>query len=625
MAGIQAVPNEVWQAHLLPYLPLPDLFSLGATSRHFYALTLDPQLWLRKTRLTFSYAPSVASPSAEWYRRVYLGLLHPRTFVWGSANNARLTSLADQPRPGVVRRVAAVDRPLEITAQFGRARDWATALGDALRRDFPHRGHAGIVDLQAGGWGFTARDVDGGVWVWGQLDGQVLRFRAPSWEDRHCQCPDPTKIPLPCRAEAISAGRRHLLVLDADNLIWELTAWGLAFHHTSSALTAPTQSGAAGTTPHVTQLSAGWEHSAVLTADSAVHVWFPFSAEYVAARTPEADLHGPLGAVTSEDGGEDDVSRALRWGTVGGGIVHHLDAVPRRPGPVEGEEALEQQWADLPRWRDDEDEKVVKIASGLGWVVALKARGEVWAAKVRPDSIGAWTYLPHFSSPTTTHISAQYETLATYSPTSAHSLRFTRVPANFPEAGTWRPSHVPELEGKRVLQYVAGDYHSAALTTDGVLYTWGQNAHGQLGLGAAATGVRLGSVQDRPTKVEFADEDAFVFAVTAAGWHTGALVLGDPRERAKDAVAVPVEQAQGDTDEEPHAPMPGAFPGPTPLTGTGMGMGAGLGGGMRGGMFRIGFAGRGVARGAGRGAAAGGRGASSSSGLRMLPLPRPQE
>ena len=60
----------------------------------------------------------------------------------------------------------------------------------------------------------------------GQLDGTIIRFSAPSWEDSHCQVPEPTRMPLPCRADAISAGRRHLLVLDEDNLIWEQRSWG---------------------------------------------------------------------------------------------------------------------------------------------------------------------------------------------------------------------------------------------------------------------------------------------------------------------------------------------------------------------------------------------------------------
>lgn len=61
----------------------------------------------------------------------------------------------------------------------------------------------------------------------GQLDGRMMSFRERSWENKYCIVPEPTRIPLPCKAESISAGRSHLLILDSDNLIWELTAWGL--------------------------------------------------------------------------------------------------------------------------------------------------------------------------------------------------------------------------------------------------------------------------------------------------------------------------------------------------------------------------------------------------------------
>lgn len=66
------------------------------------------------------------------------------------------------------------------------------------------------------------------MFLWsGQLDGRMMSFRERSWENKYCIVPEPTRIPLPCKAESVSAGRSHLLILDSDNLIWELTAWGL--------------------------------------------------------------------------------------------------------------------------------------------------------------------------------------------------------------------------------------------------------------------------------------------------------------------------------------------------------------------------------------------------------------
>ena len=54
-----------------------------------------------------------------------------------------------------------------------------------------------------------------------------MSFRERNWENKYCTVPQPTRIPLPCKAESISPGRSHLWILDSDNLVWELTAWGL--------------------------------------------------------------------------------------------------------------------------------------------------------------------------------------------------------------------------------------------------------------------------------------------------------------------------------------------------------------------------------------------------------------
>lgn len=42
---------------------------------------------------------------------------------------------------------------------------------------------------------------------------------------------------------------------------------------------------------------------------------------------------------------------------------------------------------------------------------------------------------------------------------------------------------VPDLEGSRIVHIAAGAEHSAIVTEDGVIKTWGWGEHGQLGLG----------------------------------------------------------------------------------------------------------------------------------------------
>ena len=42
---------------------------------------------------------------------------------------------------------------------------------------------------------------------------------------------------------------------------------------------------------------------------------------------------------------------------------------------------------------------------------------------------------------------------------------------------------VEGLRGKNVVSVVAGGEHSAAITRDGALYTWGKGSYGRLGHG----------------------------------------------------------------------------------------------------------------------------------------------
>jgi len=101
-----------------------------------------------------------------------------------------------------------------------------------------------------------------------------------------------------------------------------------------------------------------------------------------------------------------------------------------------------------------------------------------------------------------------------------------------------------------VISVVIGDYHNAALTAEGKLFTWGNYSNGALGLGdparlppgapggfanlqayQTAMTRQRGTPPDvtRPAEVRFDHEGrvnkGFCFAVTAAGWHTGALVI----------------------------------------------------------------------------------------------------
>ena len=106
-------------------------------------------------------------------------------------------------------------------------------------------------------------------------------------------------------------------------------------------------------------------------------------------------------------------------------------------------------------------------------------------------------------------------------------------------AASFYPNKVAGLEDKDIIQIASGDYHSLALTSTGEVWAWGEGSNGQLGHGMAVA-------ESAPVKVDFR-EDVFVFGITAAGHHSGALVFGggSAEDRAKAQ-----EAAQGAVDGE---------------------------------------------------------------------------
>ncbi|KAM5191529.1 putative E3 ubiquitin-protein ligase HERC3 [Mantella aurantiaca] len=80
------------------------------------------------------------------------------------------------------------------------------------------------------------------------------------------------------------------------------------------------------------------------------------------------------------------------------------------------------------------------------------------------------------------------------------------------------PRFIKKLNQQKILQVSCGNQHCLALSDDGQLFTWGQNSHGQLGLGQEF------SSQSSPQRVKSL-EGIPVAQVTAGGFHSFALSL----------------------------------------------------------------------------------------------------
>lgn len=136
------------------------------------------------------------------------------------------------------------------------------------------------------------------------------------------------------------------------------------------------------------------------------------------------------------------------------------------------------------------------------------------------------------------------------------------------------PKVIPELQNRNVISVVLGDYHYCALTSNGEVFSWGKYSKGALGLGSPSSDrhpaprfrfnmapiLQIPTEQPRPrdadvpTRVSFDHEDGvrdrYVFAVAAAGWHCGALVIDLHSSSSASAEANPkVEPNQASANE----------------------------------------------------------------------------
>ncbi|KAF9071533.1 hypothetical protein BDP27DRAFT_1391614 [Rhodocollybia butyracea] len=561
MLTVTDVPVEIFLDDLLPQLPLHDLLRLQCTNKFFAALCADGTFWKRKLSEDFNFPDEGAARTSGW-KFIYLRLTKPRVFVWGQTANNRL-GMTTFPRSTLNN----VSYPLEL--KFPGTR---------------------IVNLVAGGMSFQALDSEGHIHVWGTLDGTSHALRRDGFSEAGKPATTPLKLELPAPIRSISCGRLHSSSLDSNNQIWTFLNWGRPFRLVSNVLTSP------GFIP--IQVECGWSFSAALTKSGDVVVWWPFSDPLrtaIGMKMIEMDNQGESDALSTDAG----VIQCVPWD-------------------------LEKDPVILPPYLRFDNALIA--LTNRGHVLLFDSLGEA--------SRGNWQYLPNYSEATKvanlpafstgqlkvpsdfriTHISARFRTFIAYS----NSVVLVGDGATGPDS---EPIIIPGLQNKSVISVVLGDYHYAAVTVTGKLLTWGQYSDGALGLGDPGyltPGTPGGFVNeeqrvhalemnngtppnvDTPTEVRFdhhrkKPKDRFCISAAAAGWHTGALVIDleasdddsdleieaeerTPYQRLRDRVARR-ERGQGETPPI----VPAGFPHDPGMPFIGRG----------GGMFRIGFAGRG--------------------------------
>ncbi|TFK29715.1 RCC1/BLIP-II [Coprinopsis marcescibilis] len=578
MPLLSELPVEVLLDNIFPFLSARDLTQLTRTSKLFAILCTDDAVWKRKLACDFNFTGEGTARTSGW-KTIYRGIWRPKVFVWGEKANGRL-GVTKYPKSSV----GGVPFPFEV--KFHNAR---------------------IVSIVAGGMSFHALDSDGNVHVWGTLNVNSQSPSLAGFSDARNTAHTPLKLQLPSLVRSISCGRLHSSVLDKHNRVWTFVNWGRPFSFTTHALNNPLSA--------PVQVECGWSHSALLTATGEVFVWWPLEGTLAQSISEkEAELNSQEG--TDAQATNDKTIPCTTWSTDIEPI--QLPGLPPLP-----------ELRATGKERRDELPRLIQIAGYDRQIVGLTNEGHVLKFGSLDDegsvSRGRWEYLPRFSdlnairknraftgeadgggkleAPSTlqiTHVSANFQTFVAYS-TGAKSTVLIGNTDTDPDSD---PQIKPELQNRSVISVVVGDYHNAALTSDGKLLTWGQFSSGALGLGDPAKlergqpggystgpGVRNSPpAVDTPTEVKFdygckSPRNRFCFAVTASGWHTGALVMD-----LEDGEQEDVYEMENPDPEVPHYFDPRQYETP-PIAPTG-------------GIFRIGHAGRGrgfFGRGSGRG------------------------
>ncbi|KIY53369.1 RCC1/BLIP-II protein [Fistulina hepatica ATCC 64428] len=514
---ITDIPIEVFLDHLLPQAPVSDVLRLACTCKFFAILCADDVLWKRRLLDDFNFSGAGTARTSGW-KFIYKGLSSPQVYVWGSYSNGRL-GFPLKPKS----LIPAV--PFPVPLKF-----------DGVR----------IVHVSAGGMSFHALDSHGNVYVWGTLNALTTALTSDGFSEPAKTAMTPLKLLLPVTMRSISCGRLHSSGLDSQHRVWTFLSWGRPFCLTSPLLSC------------ILQVECGWAFSAALSRDGQVFVWFPFDGQMqFQVATKNDQLDNQL----------DAKSRAQPDGTI-----------PCIPWEMDVNPLLLPSLPALPELSansatDDEPVKLVSIAGLDQCLIGLTNRGHVvkysGLSNEEVALLGTWEYLSKFSDVREVR---ENSTFAEGKRPSPDFLRITHISANFNSFVAYSTGEksivligrndftpdtpaevVPELQYRSVISVVVGDYHKAALTADGKLFTWGAYSLGALGLGdpgqlpAGAPGgfqsetVRVNSVERGhgtppnvrvPTQVWFnhlmkqsSSPEKFCISVAAAGWHTGALVI----------------------------------------------------------------------------------------------------
>ncbi|MBI4244776.1 MAG: hypothetical protein HY606_11855 [Planctomycetes bacterium] len=325
---------------------------------------------------------------------------------------------------------------------------------------------AKVIQVSAGYRHSCALKSDGTVWTWGDnMFGQLgigpgTQFSAI-----------PVMIQISSAVKAISSGGFHTLALLDDGTVvsWGSNAQGAIGTGTPTPgivfLPATVVN-----TADVVAVSAGLAYSLALTADGNILAWGnntlgqsgnpnQFVPAQVAGVTRVVKISaGLVGSIAMKDDGT-----AMYWGQM---YINGL-SINLLPTLIPGLNSVKN--ISIP------------VGGGFPFFLALKSDGTVWATSWVGTSISV------AQVPGLTGVKALQDSLATRSNGSSCEI-----------VGVASPFLITPINLTKVIDISKKSYFYLALRSDGTVWAWGYNYHGELGNGTTSN-----SYNSTPTQVQF--------------------------------------------------------------------------------------------------------------------------
>ena len=384
--------------------------------------------------------------------------------------------------------------------------------------------------IKAGEWTSLAASSDGSLYSWGWNEyGQLGRNTAPARQDR-----TPRKVTMPAgvmKFTKVSAEHRHSLALGSDG---NLYSWGLndckqLGRDTGSAKydvkpgKVPTPAGVA----QFTEVSAGYSHSLAIGSDGNLYSWGQNKYGELGRPTSGKYDSSPGMVAFPEDPKPVDVSFS---GTPGTNLDPNSDGTWSVTTPPHDHGRVDT----VITWRMNGERPDAHLSyrylgnylivfdpdGGTGFGFQIVTEGNRLKPPAKDPTKDKHLFDGWFIGDTAYDFSRPVTDKATLTAhwSSAESNRWKLDKDNGPESGgqtvTLTP---PPARGIRISQADGGDLHSAAVGSDGSLYTWGDNAHGQLGRDTTDKQDSHPSKAEAPAGVTFVQASAgYGFSVALA-------------------------------------------------------------------------------------------------------------